>query len=44
MQLESYKQEREKMQRMTREAYLATLRRRSSGFSRGVSEYRGVAK
>ncbi|XP_062181070.1 AP2-like ethylene-responsive transcription factor At1g16060 [Phragmites australis] len=42
--LESYKQEREKMQRMTREAYLATLRRRSSGFSRGVSEYRGVAK
>ncbi|XP_062205336.1 ethylene-responsive transcription factor WRI1-like [Phragmites australis] len=42
--LESYKQEREKMQRMTREVYLATLRRRSSGFSRGVSEYRGVAR
>ncbi|KAL6616263.1 hypothetical protein ACP70R_038533 [Stipagrostis hirtigluma subsp. patula] len=42
--LESYRQEREKMQRMTREAYLATLRRRSSGFSRGNSEYRGVAR
>lgn len=44
MQVESYKQDREKMKRMTREAYLATLRRRSSGFSRGVSVYRGVAK
>ncbi|KAL6853544.1 hypothetical protein ACP4OV_019573 [Aristida adscensionis] len=42
--LESYKQEREKMQRMSREAYLATLRRRSSGFSRGHSVYRGVAR
>ncbi|XP_004970326.2 AP2-like ethylene-responsive transcription factor At1g16060 [Setaria italica] len=42
--LESYKQEHERMQRMTREAYLATLRRRSSCFSRGASEYRGVAK
>jgi hypothetical protein len=44
MQVESYQQEREKMKRMTREGYLATLRRRSSGFSRGVSGYRGVTK
>ncbi|OEL25451.1 Ethylene-responsive transcription factor WRI1 [Dichanthelium oligosanthes] len=42
--LESYKHEQERMQRMTREAYLATLRRRSSCFSRGASGYRGVAK
>ncbi|GJN17382.1 hypothetical protein PR202_gb04444 [Eleusine coracana subsp. coracana] len=42
--VESYKQEREKMKRMTREGYLATLRRRSCGFSRGISLYRGVAK
>ncbi|GJM92786.1 hypothetical protein PR202_ga09285 [Eleusine coracana subsp. coracana] len=42
--VESYKQEREKMKRMTREGYLATLRRRSCGFSRGISVYRGVAK
>ncbi|CAL4953978.1 unnamed protein product [Urochloa decumbens] len=42
--LESYKQEHERMQRLTREAYLATLRRRSSSFSRGASAYRGVAR
>ncbi|KAG8078260.1 hypothetical protein GUJ93_ZPchr0007g3363 [Zizania palustris] len=42
--VEAYRQERERMQRMTREEYLATLKRRSSGFSRGVSKYRGVAK
>jgi hypothetical protein len=44
MQLESYRHEHENMQRMTREAYLAALRRRSSCFSRGASGYRGVAK
>ncbi|XP_054801507.1 AP2-like ethylene-responsive transcription factor At1g16060 [Prosopis cineraria] len=32
------------MQTMTKEEYLATLRRKSSGFSRGVSKYRGVAR
>ncbi|XP_076956408.1 uncharacterized protein LOC143631572 [Bidens hawaiensis] len=32
------------MQNTTKEEYLATLRRRSSGFSRGVSKYRGVAR
>ncbi|CAL4973485.1 unnamed protein product [Urochloa decumbens] len=42
--LESYKQEHERMQRMTREAYLATLRRGSSSFSRGASAFRGVAR
>uniref|UniRef100_A0A0A9D7H2 AP2/ERF domain-containing protein n=1 Tax=Arundo donax TaxID=35708 RepID=A0A0A9D7H2_ARUDO len=32
------------MEGVTREEYLAALRRRSSGFSRGVSKYRGVAR
>ncbi|KAH6830285.1 Integrase-type DNA-binding superfamily protein [Perilla frutescens var. hirtella] len=32
------------MQTMTKEEYLASLRRKSSGFSRGVSKYRGVAR
>lgn len=44
MQVDTYKQECEKMQRMTREEYIASLRRVSSGFTRGVSKYRGVAK
>ncbi|CAK9173434.1 unnamed protein product [Ilex paraguariensis] len=39
-----YKQEIEIMENLTREEYLASLRRRSSGFSRGVSKYRGVAR
>ncbi|XP_014754135.1 AP2-like ethylene-responsive transcription factor At1g79700 [Brachypodium distachyon] len=42
--VDTYKQECEKMQRMTREEYIASLRRVSSGFTRGVSKYRGVAK
>ncbi|GER46294.1 AP2-like ethylene-responsive transcription factor [Striga asiatica] len=41
---ESYAREIEDMQRVSNEEYLATLRRRSSGFSRGVSKYRGVAR
>ncbi|XP_060672498.1 AP2-like ethylene-responsive transcription factor At2g41710 [Ziziphus jujuba] len=32
------------MQTVTKEEYLASLRRKSSGFSRGVSKYRGVAR
>nr|XP_045083163.1 ethylene-responsive transcription factor WRI1-like isoform X2 [Aegilops tauschii subsp. strangulata] len=32
------------MQRVTREEYVAILRRDSSGFARGASKYRGVAK
>ncbi|QHO40046.1 uncharacterized protein [Arachis hypogaea] len=39
-----YEKELEIMQTMTKEEYLATLRRKSSGFSRGVSKYRGVAR
>ncbi|XP_059658309.1 AP2-like ethylene-responsive transcription factor AIL5 [Cornus florida] len=39
-----YETEIEIMQNITKEEYLASLRRRSSGFSRGVSKYRGVAR
>ncbi|KAF7819679.1 AP2-like ethylene-responsive transcription factor [Senna tora] len=42
--ISDYKNEIEIMQTMTKEEYLATLRRKSSGFSRGVSKYRGVAR
>lgn len=44
MQVERYSKEFEEMQRLTKEEYLASLRRMSSGFSRGVSKYRGVAR
>jgi hypothetical protein len=43
-QIETYTKELEEMQNVTKEEYLASLRRRSSGFSRGVSKYRGVAR
>ncbi|KAI8003659.1 Ethylene-responsive transcription factor WRI1 [Camellia lanceoleosa] len=39
-----YETEMEIMQNVTKEEYLASLKRRSSGFSRGVSKYRGVAR
>ncbi|KAF8408057.1 hypothetical protein HHK36_007198 [Tetracentron sinense] len=39
-----YEKEIEIMQSVTKEEYLASLRRKSSGFSRGVSKYRGVAR
>ncbi|KAJ0247018.1 Ethylene-responsive transcription factor WRI1 [Hirschfeldia incana] len=42
--VETYTKELEEMQRGTKEEYLASLRRQSSGFSRGVSKYRGVAR
>ncbi|KAL1212511.1 Ethylene-responsive transcription factor WRI1 [Cardamine amara subsp. amara] len=42
--LETYTKELDEMQRVTKEEYLASLRRQSSGFSRGVSKYRGVAR
>jgi AP2-like factor (ANT lineage) len=32
------------MEGQPREEYIGSLRRRSSGFSRGVSKYRGVAR
>lgn len=42
--LSTYAKELEEMQSVSKEEYLASLRRRSSGFSRGVSKYRGVAR
>ncbi|XVE85923.1 hypothetical protein DITRI_Ditri17bG0130900 [Diplodiscus trichospermus] len=42
--ISDYVKEIEIMKGVTREEYLASLRRRSSGFSRGVSRYRGVAR
>lgn len=42
--LNTYAKELEEMQSVSKEEYLASLRRRSSGFSRGVSKYRGVAR
>ncbi|XP_028780486.1 AP2-like ethylene-responsive transcription factor At1g16060 [Neltuma alba] len=42
--ISDYMKEIEIMQTMTKEEYLATLRRKSSGFSRGISKYRGVAR
>ncbi|KAL2518359.1 AP2-like ethylene-responsive transcription factor [Abeliophyllum distichum] len=42
--ISDYDKEIEIMQNVTREEYLASLRRRSSGFARGVSKYRGVAR
>ncbi|XP_073122959.1 AP2-like ethylene-responsive transcription factor ANT [Henckelia pumila] len=42
--LENYHRELEEMKNMTRQEYVAHLRRRSSGFSRGASMYRGVTR
>ncbi|KZV54518.1 hypothetical protein F511_01316 [Dorcoceras hygrometricum] len=42
--LENYHHELEEMKNMTRQEYVAHLRRRSSGFSRGASMYRGVTR
>ncbi|XP_026383004.1 AP2-like ethylene-responsive transcription factor AIL1 isoform X2 [Papaver somniferum] len=40
----NYEQELEDMKNMTRQEYVASLRRKSSGFSRGASIYRGVTR
>nr|XP_034571071.1 AP2-like ethylene-responsive transcription factor CRL5 isoform X1 [Setaria viridis] len=40
--IEDYREELEEMKNMTRQEYVAHLRRKSSGFSRGASIYRGV--
>ncbi|CAI8589017.1 unnamed protein product [Vicia faba] len=40
--LENYQKELDVMNKMTRQEYVAHLRRKSSGFSRGASMYRGV--
>ncbi|KAJ7976762.1 AP2-like ethylene-responsive transcription factor family [Quillaja saponaria] len=38
-----YTRDLDEMQNVSREEYLASLRRKSSGFSRGISKYRGLA-
>ncbi|PQQ14785.1 AP2-like ethylene-responsive transcription factor [Prunus yedoensis var. nudiflora] len=40
---QDYTRDLEEMQNMSREEYLASLRRKSSGFSRGISKYRGLS-
>ncbi|KAK7283968.1 hypothetical protein RIF29_13718 [Crotalaria pallida] len=42
--IETYSKDLEEMDKVTKEEFLANLRRQSSGFSRGVSKYRGVAR
>ncbi|KAL9683734.1 hypothetical protein QQ045_021159 [Rhodiola kirilowii] len=42
--ISSYEKEIEEMKHMTRQEYVASLRRKSSGFSRGASIYRGVTR
>nr|CAD1838006.1 unnamed protein product [Ananas comosus var. bracteatus] len=42
--LSTYEKELEEMKHMTRQEFVAHLRRRSSGFSRGASMYRGVTR
>ncbi|PIA44278.1 hypothetical protein AQUCO_01700110v1 [Aquilegia coerulea] len=42
--LDSYQDELEEMKNMSRQEYVAHLRRKSSGFSRGASIYRGVTR
>ncbi|KAL3643102.1 hypothetical protein CASFOL_013917 [Castilleja foliolosa] len=39
-----YEREMEEMKHMTRQEFIASLRRKSSGFSRGASIYRGVTR
>ncbi|KAL9663091.1 hypothetical protein QQ045_027928 [Rhodiola kirilowii] len=43
-QIGNYQRELEEMKNMTRQEFVASLRRRSSGFSRGASMYRGVTR
>ncbi|KAJ7972208.1 AP2-like ethylene-responsive transcription factor family [Quillaja saponaria] len=38
-----YTRDLDEMQNVSREEYLASLRRKSSGFSRGISKYRGLS-
>ncbi|KAJ4950891.1 hypothetical protein NE237_027723 [Protea cynaroides] len=42
--LTMYQEEIKEMEGQSREEYIGSLRRKSSGFSRGVSKYRGVAR
>ncbi|XP_008790117.1 AP2-like ethylene-responsive transcription factor At1g16060 [Phoenix dactylifera] len=43
-QLSTYEEELKEMEGQSKEEYIGSLRRKSSGFSRGVSKYRGVAR
>ncbi|KAK9098075.1 hypothetical protein Syun_025120 [Stephania yunnanensis] len=40
----TYQEELKEMEGQSKEEYIGSLRRKSSGFSRGVSKYRGVAR
>ncbi|XP_074293873.1 AP2-like ethylene-responsive transcription factor PLT2 [Silene latifolia] len=42
--ISNYEQEIEEMKHMTRQEFIAAIRRKSSGFSRGASIYRGVTR
>uniref|UniRef100_A0A453P371 AP2/ERF domain-containing protein n=2 Tax=Aegilops tauschii subsp. strangulata TaxID=200361 RepID=A0A453P371_AEGTS len=42
--INTYEKEVDEMKHMTRQEYIAYLRRNSSGFSRGASKYRGVTR
>ncbi|XVF23351.1 hypothetical protein REPUB_Repub13aG0031000 [Reevesia pubescens] len=42
--LSTYENELKEMESQSKEEYIGCLRRKSSGFSRGVSKYRGVAR
>ncbi|XP_061373122.1 AP2-like ethylene-responsive transcription factor At1g16060 [Gastrolobium bilobum] len=42
--LSNYQDELKEMKDQSKEEYIGSLRRKSSGFSRGVSKYRGVAR
>ncbi|KAK4362122.1 hypothetical protein RND71_017363 [Anisodus tanguticus] len=42
--LSTYEKELKEMEGQSKEEYIGSLRRKSSGFSRGVSKYRGVAR
>ncbi|XP_041023523.1 AP2-like ethylene-responsive transcription factor At1g16060 [Juglans microcarpa x Juglans regia] len=42
--LSDYKKEMEEMQYMTKKEYLLSIRRKSRGFSKGISSYRGVSR
>ncbi|XP_057826596.2 AP2-like ethylene-responsive transcription factor PLT1 [Cryptomeria japonica] len=42
--ISNYEKELEEMKHMSRQEYVASLRRKSSGFSRGASIYRGVTR
>lgn len=43
-QVSNYQEELKGMEGQSKEEYIGSLRRKSSGFSRGVSKYRGVAR